>query len=52
MESRVNAFNFYLTRPGAAIFTAGCNEQEFLLNPEKIFANIRAVVYEKNVKSA
>jgi len=31
---------------------AGCNEQEFFLNPKKNLAEIRLVVFEKNAKNA
>jgi len=31
-------------------FTAGCNDQIFLLKPEKILVQILAVVLKKNVK--
>jgi len=37
-------------RPSALLFNAGCNEQVFLLNPEKNLAQIRLVVFEKNSK--
>jgi len=32
-------------------FNAGCNEQSFLLNPEKKLVQIRLAVFEKNAKT-
>jgi len=39
-------------RPGAVLFNAGYNKQVFLLNPEKILAQIRLVVFEKKQRNA
>jgi len=40
------------TRPGAAFFKLIVIGKYFYINSEKNLAKIRAVVYEKNVKSA
>jgi len=34
------------------LFNAGCNEQVFSLSHEKILAQIRLIVSEKNAKNA
>jgi len=39
-------------RPGAAFCNESSNEKCFFLNPEKILAQIRPVVFEKNTKDA
>jgi len=39
-------------KAGAVFFTAGCNVQVFSPKPKKNFAQICAVVYEKNAKTA
>jgi len=39
-------------RPGEFLFNAGCNEQVFSPKPCKKLAQIRAVVFVKNAKTA